>query len=461
MATVLFGAGSGAPIGKVLQNLLQGFLRAKLDADKDKNFRRVTLCELDPQKYQELRAELYRLASTSLFEDVEVSFTELKHVAPPTPILDVPAAVERAVLQRSRDPLYLMVRVENQNARTLSIRSSILPPTSKAAILSDVQSVPGDKLEQLLKQMDSNHFTFQNLPKFGATLAELVLPDSIRTVLPTFREHHVVIVHDRESARLPWETLRFEKEDWTPAIQNGMSHRYLADNLSVAKFLEARREDDTLQILLIIDPTETLAGAIVERDNMLKLEKHRGVRIDKIEGGKEGTRQAIIKAISSGKYDVIHYAGHAQFDPKNPSRSGILCANDEVLSGADLSRLSQLPNLAFFNACESARLRRATVTKVKEKMVHFAEAFLRGGVANFVGTYWPVGDTAAEKFDQAFYDAVMRGACLSDVMLEARQAIFASRFIDWADYIHYGDYRFQVKRPPKTDGGSGKFAAKR
>jgi hypothetical protein len=281
-------------------------------------------------------------------------------------------------------------------------------------------------------------------------LAEMVLPDSIRTVLPTFREHHVVIVHDRDSARFPWETLRFKQENWTPAVQTGMSHRYLAENMSVAKFLESRRSDDILHILLIIDPTETLEGAIAERDNMLKLAKQRGVKIEKIEGRKEGTRQAILKAISSGKYDVIHYAGHAQFDPESASRSGILCANDEVLSGADLSRLSQLPNLAFFNACESARLRRASVMKVKQHVVHFAEAFLRGGVANFVGTYWPVSDAAAEEFDRVFYDGVMRGECLGDVMLAARQSISNSGYLDWANYIHYGDYRFQVKRPRES-----------
>jgi hypothetical protein len=230
-------------------------------------------------------------------------------------------------------------------------------------------------------------------------------------------------------------------------MDGGISHRYLAENMSVAKYLETRRQDETFRILLIIDPTETLAGAIVERDNMLKLSKVRGVKIDKIEGRTEGTRQAIVKAISSGKYDVIHFAGHAQFDPNTSSNSGILCANGEVLSGADLSRLSQLPNLAFFNACESARLRRASAAKVKEQMIHFAEAFLRGGIANFVGTYWPVGDAAAEKFDRAFYDAAMRGECLSDMMLEARKAIHKDRAVDWADYIHYGDYRFQVKRP--------------
>ena len=37
-----------------------------------------------------------------------------------------------------------------------------------------------------------------------------------------------------------------------------------------------------------------------------------------------------------------------------------------------------------------------------ERAVGLAEAFLRGGVANYVGTYWPVGDAAAEAFAQVF-----------------------------------------------------------
>jgi len=52
----------------------------------------------------------------------------------------------------------------------------------------------------------------------------------------------------------------------------------------------------------------------------------------------------------SGKYDVIHYAGHAYFDAHLPSRSGILCHGREVLSGAELAGLGNLPGLVFFNA---------------------------------------------------------------------------------------------------------------
>ena len=32
--------------------------------------------------------------------------------------------------------------------------------------------------------------------------------------------------------------------------------------------------------------------------------------------------------------------------------------------------------------------------------VGFAESLMRAGVANYVGTYWPVGDDAADEFSE-------------------------------------------------------------
>ena len=61
--------------------------------------------------------------------------------------------------------------------------------------------------------------------------------------------------------------------------------------------------------------------------------------------------------------------------------------------------LGRLPALVFFNACQSARIEgrsrkkgpSKTGTELVETNVSLAEAFLRGGVANYVGTHWSVG----------------------------------------------------------------------
>jgi CHAT domain-containing protein len=76
-----------------------------------------------------------------------------------------------------------------------------------------------------------------------------------------------------------------------------------------------------------------------------------------------------------------------------------------------------------------------------------AEAYLRGGVANYVGTYWPVGDTAAMAFATAFYSAIVRGERVGPAVNQARAAVRATGSVDWADYMHYGNFDFALKRP--------------
>ena len=65
-----------------------------------------------------------------------------------------------------------------------------------------------------------------------------------------------------------------------------------------------------------------------------------------------------------------------------------------------------------------------------------AEAYLRGGVANYMGTYWPVNDAAAMAFAEEFYTNVINGISLGQSLLLSRQKVEALGSVDWADYIH-------------------------
>jgi CHAT domain-containing protein len=227
-------------------------------------------------------------------------------------------------------------------------------------------------------------------------------------------------------------------------------------------------------VLLVVNPTLDLDGAEAEGERV------RGVisgitdtRLTVVHGA-EATRPNLIDLLKSGRFDALHYAGHAFFDPRARHRSGILCAGGEVLSGVDMAELSSLPALVVCNACESARVRgQATIrthspgggiehtvrkapSGVREEIarnVSFAEAFLRGGIANYVGTHWPVGDTPAVEFATALYTGLARGETMNEAIRAGRQAVEANNSKDWADYIHYGDPNFALKIPQRTDGG--------
>jgi pimeloyl-ACP methyl ester carboxylesterase len=443
-ATVLIGGGSGRNAGQALQRLLQGFLRGLLDADKSHNFRRVTLCEMDPDQYGVIKKELYRLAATNLFSEIEVTFEEETLPQPPET-----AAPVRGLAAGGPAPAYLMVRQQQADGGPPEFQTSLLTAGGKATVVVSRNPFETQKLDQLLDGVGAHGMPFARVDKFGQDLAKLVFADDMAQLLASQRGQHLVVVHDAPTSRIPWETLRVG--DWSPAADAGMSRRYMAENLSVAKWLEQRRENPTLSILLVVNPTEDLEGAEKEGDRVnALLSSHSSVRIVE-RRGKEANKPTLLKDFSSGQYDVIHYAGHAFFDPAHRSQSGVICAGGQPLSGVDLAGLSRLPSLIFFNACQSGQIRNAKPIKKptpKERLdenAGMAEAFLRGGAANYVGTFWPVGDSAAEAFAGVFYTELMRRKPLGAAVLAGRQAVLKLRSQDWADYILYGSPEFVLK----------------
>ena len=215
-----------------------------------------------------------------------------------------------------------------------------------------------------------------------------------------------------------------------------------------AKWREQRRRAREFNVLLVINPTGDLPGAVEEGERVAAMfTRLDGAGITAIRGG-DATRARLIAEFRSGDYDAIHFAGHAWFDPAAPASSGILCAGGRVLSGADLAAMDSVPALVFFNACESGRLR-ATVNPLRQldRSVGFAEAFLRGGVANFIGTWWPVSDDAASTFAGALYRDLAKGESIGDSLGVARAAVRGLPSADWANYLHYGSYDFTLKAP--------------
>ena len=446
-ASVLLGGASGWNTHTIVYNQLRGYFRGIMDADTNHTMRRITLCEYDPDRFMEMKKEVYRLASTDLFEDMMVTFDE---VTLPDSAFS-PAKQRRTQVQSDCSLAYLIVNQEEQENGELTFRSSILTAGSKATVLTGTKQISQDQIDDQINRIEAQSFTFKNLEKFGEELTKLVLHESVATSLKEMQDFHLVVVNDAPSSRIPWETLCID--GWFPAATHGLSRRYAAENLSIAKWLEQRRVGDTLDVLLVVNPTQDLHGAEREAERIKQIfPLHSSVHLHEIRG-EQATRAALLEEFKSGKYDVIHYAGHAYFDAEDRSRSGIICHNRQILSGAHLAGIAKLPALLFFNACESARVRRGTKKKdsslsIKERSnrnVGLAEAFMRGGAANYVGTYWPVGDDSAAAFAETFYKDLVLGKSIGKALQNGRHAVQRLKSIDWADYIHYGSYDFVLK----------------
>ena len=77
---------------------------------------------------------------------------------------------------------------------------------------------------------------------------------------------------------------------------------------------------------------------------------------------------------------------------------------------------------------------------------------MRGGVANFLATYWPVGDLAAKVFAGEFYGCLMKGTSVREAIQQGRRAVRGSGSKDWADYVFYGDPEFVLKTSAASRG---------
>jgi len=441
-ATVLLGAGSGIPVELAVEQQLRGYVEGLRHADTERVIRRITFCEIDRRKYASLRRAVNRLAASLGGEDLQFVVDESEALTEP----GLATRRRSPVTGRGPEPVYLLVTMFERERNALECRAALLTAGARAAVLSGVARISRRQLTDELARIESGQVDAKGMKRFGARVAELVLPEPVREGLAVMAPAPVVVLHDFEASRVPWETLGFGK--WQPALDSGMSRRYASEHLSVARWREDSGGGDALRVLLAVNPTQDLPGAAAEGEVLLSLLRAGGAEVELIEGT-AATRRRLLRELRSGRFDVMHFAGHGFFDEEQPGRSGLLCAGDEILRGNDLAGLANLPSVVFFNACEAARVRRPAVRRARQllgirRSTSIAESFLEHGVANFVGTHWPVGDEAALQFSTNFYRGLLGGEMLGDAMLSGRRRIEKLGSVDWADYVHYGNPAFRL-----------------
>ena len=161
------------------------------------------------------------------------------------------------------------------------------------------------------------------LDECGRKLADILLPELARTALRQLQPQSLTIINDLWSSRVTWELLTLDR--WHAGLQGNVSRRYATNNMSVAKWLHERRQDEHLEILLVANPTEDLDGAEAEGDRLEELfGSSQSIRLTAVRRA-DATKSRLASELASGNYDLIHYAGHAYFDPSNRSASGIVC----------------------------------------------------------------------------------------------------------------------------------------
>jgi hypothetical protein len=442
-ATVPIGANAGCTPEQSLESLLRGLLTGLGRSDPHHEFTTLQVCELDGARSAELWAKLESLAGANGFaEQVElvISYSAVEpsvRVSPPPPVDAV-------------DLTYLQVAQPDRSAPRYSY--SVLTAGSGAVNQTYQADVEPQEKTELTRRLDRAH-PFDE--EFGRQICNLYIPTGLReTVVKSLRRSprgHLVVVHDRNCADIPWEAMYFD--NWSPALEGGVSRKLQVPGVVTTRSNLPR--ETRLRMLVIYNPTEDLDGANDEGDFLTRLfEKNRGDVT--VIARAEATRDKVLEILGNGNYDILHYAGHADFDEQSGS-GGILCS-DKMLVASDLDRISNVPQLVVLNGCESGRLRSQRIDRAKrapsEQLTEslgasttLAEALLYRGVMNFVGTYWPVNDAAALCFAGVFHNSLLGGDPLGLAIQKARKEIQQSATPrDWANYLHFGDPEYRLRR---------------
>lgn len=459
-ATVILGGTVAGDMAATGESMLRGFLRGLEDADPSQTVRRVVICETQPERYRALRQHLVLLATTPLCEGVEFILSELD---PPPEIQRLRAlgVATQAATPRPPEPAYLLVRTEDdpRNRGAQLWRFALLGPSNRAAVREDTLATTRDHIASLLAPVAADKTpTPSQAADLGRAIAAKLLPPVILADLQDMGHLPMVILHDAEASRIPWETLALPgskpNQSVLPALSTGLTRRFLASTSVCSRWAASHARTEKIRVLLVVDPTDDLPGATEEAEAIEQtLAKDPRFTLDTPLRKNNATRSAILDKLQSGAFDIVHYSGHAYFDAAHRDACGLLCARNEVLTGKDIATIPKLPFLMILNACQSARTRARTgdgagrsrpAPRIPASPPRtIAETMLCSGIPNFIGTYWPVSDDGASQFARRFYEAISARENLGNALLAARAAIRKdnnhTNEADRFNYILYGN----------------------
>jgi hypothetical protein len=169
-------------------------------------------------------------------------------------------------------------------------------------------------------------------------------------------------------------------------------------------------------------------------------------------GANECDLVEILALLLTGGFDVVHFAGHGDYDSASPEAAGGVFSRDQILTARDIFRARRVPRLVFANACFSGVIHAGEAHGVQELsrgLATVAQAFFERGVPNYIGSGWPISDEQAATFAVEFYERAFQRETLGTSVGAAREKIFGEAVgSTWGAYQHYGDPNDRLVREP-------------
>jgi RNA polymerase sigma factor (sigma-70 family) len=168
-------------------------------------------------------------------------------------------------------------------------------------------------------------------------------------------------------------------------------------------------------------------------------------------------RRKLHEAFEQGGFDLLHLACHGTFGGSASADASAVLLEDGLFQAAELSprmegALRREAPLIFFNACHSGRLGFSPTG-----LGSWGARLVQMGCGGFIGSLWPVSDTAALAFARAFYGGLIRGCAIGEAVVLARREVRVAHPGDptWLAYSCFADPMARLERNEGEGGSTG------
>lgn len=354
-------------------------------------------------------------------------------------------------ISKNGDLLSMSIHESNSLSSTIKHYSQLhISPSQINRLCAEATSILKNSL---IKKQDDPTYINQ-LKKIGQLLWDNLFTNQIKDRLSTSSTVNLVLSLDEELIYIPWEFL-FDGENFLCLKFNlGRLVRAKTDLRPV----QYRGKSSVPRMLILANPTNDLKSAYLEGINIRNQfdRKRKSIKID----FKSSSADTFFVKKFIRDYDIIHFAGHCEYDEKDYRNTGWLLS-DAIFSIRDIHALFgsslSMPGLVFSNSCHSAEVITGSVERdYQEKTYSLAAAFLFSGVRHYIGATWKIEDAASFLFAREFYGQMIKAKSIGESVRLARLRLIKElgfSNLNWAGYILYGDPSYAFFHKPNTSAG--------
>ncbi|MGA1868348.1 MAG: CHAT domain-containing protein [bacterium] len=304
----------------------------------------------------------------------------------------------------------------------------------------------------LFKNPDQHLLT--ELQKSCQLLYNELLSQEIKLQLQNTSLKDLELILDEQLVHIPWELLFDGQKFLCEQFNMGRQVRTKGDKVIRSDKDEPKSQ---LSMLIIADPTEDLE--IAWREGVRIYEEFQQ-KEDLVKIMLQTSDQVDLDFIKKNlwDYDLVHYAGHADYNSHQPNLSGWMFS-DGKLNTIDILKMAGgrtvMPRLVFCNACQSGYTGKWLKEKDHLNLAHHSfglvHAFLMAGVKYYLGTFCDVSDEYSAYMGIEFYHFLLEGDTIGQSLRKARESFkekFGESSFCWINYVlygHPGDYLIRSK----------------